>query len=170
MADPAKIYWDSCAWLGLVNGEPDKLPSLHGVYGQARCGLIEIWTSTMAVVEANRLATEMHLPRPIPPESIAKIDGLLFQPFVKLINLDQIIAKRARKIIRETPGLSKKPDAVHLASAIIWNIPIFHTYDHADLVRLNGSIYCMDGKLMEITEARDPFNEGLFDERNQTPA
>ena len=119
----------------------------------------------MAVVEANRLASEMQMAKPIPPESLAKIDGLLFQPFVKLINLDQMVAKRARKIIRETPKLSKKPDAVHLASAVIWNIPLFHTYDRDDLLHLNGSISCIDGTAMEITEAYDPFDGGMFRER-----
>jgi len=124
----------------------------------------------MAIVEVNRLASEMQMTKPISPESIAKLDGLLFQPFVKLVNLDQIVAKRARKVIRETPGLKKKPDAVHLASAIIWNIPIFHTYDRDDLLHLNGTISCIDGTPMEITAARDPFDGGLFDERNQNPA
>jgi hypothetical protein len=124
----------------------------------------------MAVVECNRLATEMQMAKPIPPESIAKIDGLLFQPFVKLINLDQVVAKRARKVLRETVGLRKKPDAVHLASAIIWNIPLFHTYDNDDLLHLNGSITCIDGTPMEITAARDPFGGGLFDDRQTNPA
>ena len=109
------------------------------------------------------------MPKPISPESLEKLDGLLFQPFVKLINLDQIVAKRARKIIRETPKLSKKPDAVHLASAIVWNIPLFHTYDRADLLHLNGSISCMDGTSMEITAASDPFaEEGLFSDKPET--
>lgn len=170
MADPTKIYWDSCAWIGLVNGEPDKLPALHAVYGHARRGRVEIWTSTMAVVEANRLATEMQMAKPIPPASIAKLDGLLFQPFVKLINLDQVVAKRARKVLRETVGLGKKPDAVHLASAIIWSIPVFHTYDRDDLLHLNGTIVCADGSPMEIIEALDPFAGGLFDDRQQKPA
>ena len=170
MAEPLKIYWDSCAWIGLVNAEPDKLPALHAVYSLARRGLVEIWTSTMAVVEVNRLESEMQMPKPIPPESLAKLDDLLFQPFVKLINLDQIVAKRARKVVRETVGLRKKPDAVHLASAIIWNIPLFHTYDNDDLLHLNGSITCIDGTPMEITVARDPFGGGLFGDEQTIPA
>lgn len=170
MADPTKIYWDSCAWIGLVNGEPDKIQALQTVYGYAQRGQVEIWTSAMAVVEVNRLESEMQMPKPIPPESIAKIDALLFQPFVKLINLDQIVAKRARKILRETTGLKKKPDAVHLASAVIWNIPIFHTYDGSDLLHLDGLLTCMDGTSLEITRARDPFGGGLFDDRYQNPA
>ena len=162
LAEPVKVYWDSCAWLGLVNAEPEKLPPLRAVYGQARRGLVEIWSSTIAIVEVNRLASEMSKPKPIDPESLEKIDGLLFQPFVKLINLDQIVARRARKLIRETPKLSKRPDAIHLASAMLWNIPLFHTYDHDDLLHLNGSILCDDGTLMEISTARDPFDGGLL--------
>ena len=165
MPDPTKVYWDSCAWIGLVNGEPDKLPAVQAVYGHAQRGHIEIYTSTVAIVEVNRLASEMQMPKPIPPESIAKIDGLLFQHFVKLINVDQIVAKRARKLIRETPKLKKKPDAIHLASAIIWNIPLFHTYDNDDLLHLNGSISCLDGTVMDIVQARDPFEGELCGER-----
>lgn len=170
MPEAIKIYWDSCAWLGLVNGEPDKVEPLRMVYAHARRGHIEIWTSTMAVVEVNRLESEMQIAKPIPPAGLAKIDDLLFQPFVKLINLDQIVAKRARRLIRETPGLKKKPDSVHLASAMIWNIPIFHTYDDNDLLHLNGSIKCLDGTLMEITRARDPFAGKLFDGLAETTA
>jgi predicted nucleic acid-binding protein len=158
-----KIYWDSCAWIGLVNGEPEKVEPLRAVYDHARRGNVEIWSSTMAVVEVNRLENEMNIARPVPPEGLAKIDDLLFQPFVKLINLDQIVAKRARRLIRETPGLRKKPDSVHLASAMIWDIPIFHTYDGNDLLHLNGLIKCNDGTLMAITRARDPFAGELFD-------
>lgn len=169
MAEPLKIYWDSCAWIGLVNAEPEKIHDVQAVYTQARRGLIEIWTSSIAIVEVNRLASEMQMAKPIPPESLEKLDGLLFQPFVKLINLDQIVAKRARKLIRETPKLGKKPDAVHLASAIIWNIPLFHTYDRDDLLHLNGSVSCIDGTAMEITAARDPFDEGgLFNEQPES--
>ena len=62
------------------------------------------------------------------------------------------------------------PFAFHLASAIIWNIPVFHTYDRADLLHLNGLINCIDGTPMDITEARDPFGGGLFDDQQQNPA
>lgn len=162
MADPVKIYWDSCAWIALINGESDRLPDVRAVYGLARRGLVEIWSSTIAIVEANRLQSEMTMAKPIPPESILKIDDLLFQPFVHLINLDQTVAKRARKLMRETTGLRKGADAIHLASAVIWNVPVFHTYDGSDLLHLNGSIACIDGTKMDIVTPRSPFDGGLF--------
>lgn len=165
MASPLNIYWDSCAWLGLANGEKDRKRDLEIVYGQARRGLVQLWTSTIAVVEVNRLAGEMQQERPIADDSLAIIDGLLFQPFVNLVSMDTIVARRARQLLRETRGLTKRPDAMHLATAIQWNIPIFHTYDGSDILHLNGKIECLDGTVMEINFPRDPFDGGLFNER-----
>lgn len=165
MADPVNVYWDSCAWLGLLNGEPGRKRILQGVYGQARRGLIQLWTSTIAIVEVNRLSSEMNVPRPISGEGLAIIDDLLFQPFVNPISMDTIVAKRARHLLRQMPGLTKRPDAMHLASAIQWNVAIFHTYDGSDLLHLDGKIQCADGSDMEITLPRDPFGGGLFDEQ-----
>lgn len=164
MADPLRIYWDSCAWMGLVNAEADKLPGLRAVYGHARRNLVELWTSTIAIVEVSKLASEKSLKRPIPPDSLAVIDAILFQPFIKPVNVDQIVAKRARKLTREVDRL-KGPDAVHIASAMVWNVPVFHTYDRDDLLALNGKIYCDDGTPLEIIQARDPFEGALFVER-----
>ncbi len=163
MADPVNIYWDSCAWLGLVNGKAGRKRILETVYGQARRGLITIWTSTIAIVEVNRLASEMNVPRPVPDTGLAIIDELLFQPFVNPISMDTIVAKKARQLLRETRGLTKRPDAMHLASAIQWNIPIFHTYDGSDLLHLDGKISCKDGSNLEISLPRDPFGGGLLD-------
>ena len=165
MADPVNIYWDSCAWLGLVNGETGRKLILENVYGQARRGLIQIWTSTIAIVEVNRLASEMNVARPIPDTGLRVIDDLLFQPFVNLLSMDTIVAKKARQLLREMPGLTKRPDAMHLASAIEWNIPIFQTYDGSDLLHLNGKIECRDGTNMEICLPYDPFGGEMFDER-----
>lgn len=162
MADPVKVYWDSCAWLGLINGEPTRKPDLDAVYGNARRGFIEIWTSTIAVVEVNRLETEMNVPRPVSPEGLAVIDNILMQPFVKLVAVDTIVATRARQLLRETVGLTKRPDAMHLATAIVWNVPIFHTYDGNDLLHLNGKVTCDDGMEITITVPSDPTAGGLL--------
>jgi predicted nucleic acid-binding protein len=150
--------------MGLLNAEPEKLPGLRAVYGHARRNLVELWTSTVAIVEVSKLASEKSLKRPIPPDSLSVIDALLFQPFIKPVNVDQIVARRARKLAREVDRL-KGADAIDLASAMVWNVPVFHTYDRDDLLRLNGSINCDDGTLLEIVTARDPFEGELFVER-----
>lgn len=162
MSSPTKLYWDSCAWLGLVNGEPGRKEALEAIYEQARRRIVEIWTSTLSIVEANRLSSEVHMPKPVPPDSLAILDNLLFQEFVKLIPVDTVIARDARTLVRETPKLQKKADAVHLASAIRWSVPVLHTYDGNDLLHLDGKFSCRDGSLLTICEPQNP-SGGLFD-------
>lgn len=163
MAEPVRIYWDSCAWLALINEEAGRKPDVDAVYTQARNGNIELWTSNVSIVEANRLEAEMQLSKPVPAGGLAVIDAILFQPFVKLIPVDTDIAVRARNIIRETPGLKIKADAIHLASALRWSIPILHTYDRDDLTHLDGQFVCEDGTNLTICHPKDPFqDEGLF--------
>lgn len=162
MSDPYKVYWDSCAWLNLANGEQDRKFQLQKVYGSARQGRIEIWSSTISIVEANRLSREVGMVKPIPPDSLRALDDLLFQTFVKLAAVDVPIAREARRLIRTTTGLSKKPDAIHLATAMRWNIPMMHTYDGSDLLHLDGKLTCADGTILTICEPVDPNEGGLF--------
>ena len=35
MAQPEKLYWDSCAWIGFANKEPDKKKELLREYKAA---------------------------------------------------------------------------------------------------------------------------------------
>jgi hypothetical protein len=62
--------------------------------------------------------------------------------------------------VRETVGLKKKPDAIHLASAMRWDLHTLHTYNGSDLKHLSGSIFCGDGTPMTISDPLDPFAEG----------
>jgi predicted nucleic acid-binding protein len=162
LASPVKVYWDSCAWLGLLNGEADRRRELEAIYDQARNGLVEIWSSTISIVEANRLASEVGQSKPIPPDSLLALDDLLFQPFVKLAAVDTVIAKDARRLIREIPGLGKKPDAIHAATAMHWNIETLHTYDGNDLLHLDGKLECRNGTPLTICQPSDPTAGGLF--------
>lgn len=162
MASPIRVYWDSCAWLGLINGEATRKPDLDAVYGLAKRGVLELWTSTIAIVEVNRLQTEMNIPRPITTDGLNTIDNILFQPFVKLVGMDVMVAKKARDFLRTVPGLTKRPDAMHLATAAFWNIPLLHTYDDNDLLHLNGKVMCEDGTVMQITIPSDPTAGGLL--------
>lgn len=43
MADPPRrVYWDACAWIGLLNNEPDKHPPLRIIWEHAQRGQFEI--------------------------------------------------------------------------------------------------------------------------------
>lgn len=161
-ASPKHLYWDSCAWLGLLNGEPDKQRELAIIYDSAKRGAYEIWTSAVSLVEVFRFADELKETKPLSAEKLQAIESMMEQPFVKLINVDLVIGRRARKIIRETPKLRKNRDAIHLASAIVWNKETLLTYDNDDLLHLNGSLKCDNGRPLAICYPDEESDGPLF--------
>ena len=160
MPKPTKIYWDSCAWLGLLNGDQQKRRELEIVYDNAKKGLCEIWTSTLAYVETNRRKSESG-PKPLDPEIEREISALFRQQFVKPIPLDVVIAEHSRVLVRTTPDLSKFKDAIHVASAQWWNIPVLHTYDRADLLHLTN-LQCRNGMNLRICYPDETTDGPLF--------
>lgn len=162
MAKPIKLYWDSCAWIGLLNGERDKKRELTLVYSHARDGKYEIWTSTLTMVECRRLSSEQYDPKPLGDENDRKIGEIFKQTFVKPIPLAMDIAEESRRIWRETVGLSKFQDAVHVASALRWNIQTMHTYDRDDLLHLSEKLKCRNEKPLVICYPDETTDGPLF--------
>lgn len=150
MAKPIKIYWDTCAWLGLLNGEDDKSRELDILYKLARDGRYEIWTSTLSMLECRFTASEKNTPRLYEATNNATIRSLFQQTFIKPVGIALDIADRAREIWRQNPEITKYQDAVHIASALRWNIETMHTYDYDDLLVMNGRFRCRNGNELTI--------------------
>ncbi|MGE3142596.1 MAG: type II toxin-antitoxin system VapC family toxin [Hyphomonadaceae bacterium] len=178
MAELKRVYWDSCCWLGLINGEAKKIRAVDYVYNSAKAGGYEIWTSTISLIEVNRLSVEMNNPRPLADDGLDKIDEMFRQDCIKLIPLDMEIGLDARKLIRTS--IKNKYDAVHLASALRWSLDALHTYDNDDLLHLDGKLKCKNGLPLKICEPDDPPDGPLFadkdnaageeDDAQETPA
>ena len=162
MAKPVKIYWDSCAWLGLLNGEEGKKRELAIVYTNARNGHYELWTSTLSIVEVRRFRIEESMQKPLSMENLTKIRDIFRQPFVKTIPLAVDIAEHATELVRTTVGLRKFQDAIHLASALRWNVSIMHTYDNDDLLHLTKSFLCRNGERLPICYPSETTDGPLF--------
>lgn len=162
MAKPKRYYWDSCAFLGLLNGEANKRRELEIVYSAAKRGEAEIWTSAITLVEVNHLASEAGTPKPFPPENDDIIAALLEQPFIKIVPVDLETGREARKLLRSTPGLKKRPDAIHIASALRWPVEAMHTYDRADLLHLSGQKTAKDGSKLLICYPDETTDGPLF--------
>ena len=170
MAKPVKIYWDTCAFIGLLNGEPDKKRELEIVYGMAKSGKVELWTLTLSMIECRRLKSEEHHEKPLNDENDEKISDIFKQPFIKPIPLASDIAENARTLWRRTVGLGKYQDAVHLASAIRWDVELMHTYDRDDLLHLSEKLNCRNGNLLKVTYPDNTTDGALFEHAKQNPA
>lgn len=164
MAKAKRYYWDSCAWLGLLNGEANKRRELEILYEGAKRGEMEIWTSALSLVEVSRLAIETGTAKPYPTENEDVIARLLEQPFVKIVPVDLETGRLARKILRGTSGLKNKGDAIHLASALRWPVEAMHTYDRVDLLRLSGTLTGKSGDALKICYPDETTDGPLFAE------
>lgn len=147
MNDLRRIYWDACAWLGLLNGEGEKQAALEHVWAKALNGQIEIWTSAFCIAEVYRLKCETEWSA-LSPEHDQKINDAFEQDFVKVVQLDTDIARLAKTLLRTHQKLTKPSDAIHLATAIYWNLDQLHTYDGSDLLGL--PVQTSDGKELSV--------------------
>ncbi|MCF3592464.1 PIN domain-containing protein [Rhodobacteraceae bacterium LMO-12] len=170
MAKPRKFYWDTCAFIGLLNGEPDKKRELEIVYGWARDGKAEIWTSTLSMIECRKIGAESTRVKPMSVENGKKIADIFRQQFIKPIPMAVDIAEMGRNLWRDTSGLGKYQDAVHLASALRWSIETMHTYDRADLLHLSDKFACQNGTLLNICYPDSSTDGALFEHAKQNPA
>jgi predicted nucleic acid-binding protein len=157
MTDELQVYWDSCCWIGLLNQEERWLGDLQSIFESAQRRDAQLWISMITILEVVRVPSEDGIPRPWPDENIAQVDNLLDQDFVRKVQLDQQIARKAREIYRSTPSLRerKQMDAIHLATALFYSVDEFHTDDRRDLLRLDKTLRCRDGRLLRICKPKD---------------
>ncbi len=170
MTDITKVYWDSCAWIALIKQEENRHDDLKTVYELARRGSIEIWTSTFTYAEVykKKCGLEDHSGAYSFSETLLdELDDVLSQDFIKRIELNQIIGVQARRVLINTVGLSKPQDAVHLASALYYNLDVMHTFDESDLLKFDNKIERRDGDLLRILVPSDELNGPLFSQNDE---
>lgn len=130
MAVPRRL-WDACVVLAYLSGDTQVKPACDLIINQAESRQLEIVVSTIAEAEV------AYLPGLSIEDSEAKIREFFSREYIVVVSYDSPIARIARRLIRNyRPGL-KPADAVHMATALQWRIPILETID-PDLLKLDG--------------------------------
>lgn len=145
-----RYYWDSCAWLGLINNEAKKHRELSIIWSSAKRGRCEIVTSALSQVEVFKKKCEDDDPRPLSEENDRLISDLFMQDHVVRVQLTPVLAESARSLLRQHKELKKAPDAIHLATALFANCVVMHTYDASNLLPLDGLLNCKNGSALSI--------------------
>lgn len=149
MADTKRVYWDSCVWLRLINGEPGA-DRCQSVLNRAKAGEVSIWTSSLALAEVYKFKCDG--PKALLPDQDAIFEQYIDSDFVVEVQVDHTIALMARRLCRAHPPLKKPNDGIHLASAVINNLDEFHSFDGDDLLVLAGKVMRQDGQPLLICE------------------
>jgi len=144
-----KLYWDSCAFLGLINNEAAKHAQCKAVWEQAVRGDAEIYTTFFAFAEVYKAKCEGGR-KPLLASEEDRVVQFLNQEFVLGVVVDETIGTAARRLMRQYVQCKKPSDAIHLATALRMNVDEMHTYDGSDLLSLDGQVRRQDGALLRI--------------------
>ncbi len=144
-----RVYWDSCAFLGLINGEAAKQAACRSVWNDAEKGYTEIYTSFFTFAEVYKAKCEGKA-KPLVAAEEAKVVQFLQQEFIIGILVDEAIGIAARTLMRQYTECKKPSDAIHLASALRLNVDEMHTYDGSDLLKLSRKVHCQNGDPLMI--------------------
>lgn len=155
MPEPARLYWDACAWIAYIQKE---MPSASSTFTEPRyekCrltleraqkGEVEIVTSALTLAEVCK--TELD-----PTSPATHLPAFFDQPYILVVPVDKRIGLHAQSL--QLSGLAvKPPDAVHLASALVWSVPIFQTFD-TRLLKLDDALTMADGNMLRIMRPTD---------------
>lgn len=145
------VYWDACAWIAYIQKEmpgPEtgfrehRYEMCRTILKRAEAGQLEVATSAYTLAEVCKA--------PLDATSPARNLAAFFdQRYIILVNIDKQIGLRAQNLqLAGVAGL-KPPDAVHIASALVWNIPMFHTFD-GPLLALDKALTTDDGNQLRI--------------------
>jgi predicted nucleic acid-binding protein len=118
---------------------------MRTLWTAAQKGSIELLFSPITLVEVLRAGSEQAPPRPW--EDPQEFDALFDAEFMIPVQVDRVIAERARSI-RRTYKI-KAPDAIHLACAIEYNVAQLITRDGKDLKSLPAQ-FRADGQPLAI--------------------
>lgn len=152
-----RVYWDSCAWLGLINAEEDKVCGCQYIMQEAIRKNVEILVSTVTLAEVfkTRCAEPYKI---LAEEKDITFEDFFDQDFIIKASVDEDIAKRARGLLRyySVYGLKKPMDAIHLATALKFNAAEMHTFDGSDLLGLDGKLQSDAGLILKICKPSLP--------------
>ena len=148
-----RVYWDACAFLGLINKEADKHADCFAVWREAENGDTVILTSFFTYAEVFKAKCEGK-GKPLDEAGDKKIEALLQQRFIQGVLVDETIGIAARRLMRRHKECRKPIDGIHLATALRLSVDEMHTYDGSDLLALDGQIACADGRYLTICRAR----------------
>ena len=148
---PPRVYWDACAWIAYINKEmpgPDttfdepRFEMCRDTLKRAVAGDLEIVTSAFTLAEVCKR-------KPTPGSPTINLAAFFDQKYILLVHVDKAVGEKAQNLqLAGVAGL-KPADAVHLASAMIANVPILHTFD-GPLRRLTKTLSINDGNPLEI--------------------
>lgn len=147
-----QFYWDSNSFSGYLNDEADKVVDCESVLKEAEKGHIFLVTSALTLAEVLFIRGGPKLP----PEKREVVEIFFKADYITVRNVTRATSELARDIFWDH-GIKPK-DAVHVATACLYKIPVFHTFD-GDLLAKDGIE--INGYALRIEKPHVPYQQEL---------
>jgi predicted nucleic acid-binding protein len=136
----SKPYLDSNIYIWTIVG-PSSDPDKHGIsaeiLGLAEKGSFQLYASTFIEAEVVKAPDEP----PLSASQETKISAFFERAFFVWVEVDRLIAQKARQLVRDHQW--KPPDAIHVATALRAGCDQFLTWDGK--LRKNQDSYTVEG-------------------------
>ena len=148
-------YWDSDAFLGFFNEEPDKQVACEAVLAAAENGRIIVVTSALTIAEV--IWAKGH--KKIEKSKRDLIEQFFRQPYISVQNVTRFIAESGRNMVWDY-GIRPK-DAIHVATALTNRILLLNTFDDG-LLRHDGKI---GEPGLKIEKPHEPYQQDFLPQK-----
>ena len=118
-------YWDSCAFLALLENEPGTADACAETLQDAQQGEFIILTSALTVAETLWLKDGPRLSS----DKADMLNAFFKGRYIRVVNVDRRIAQASQALVWDN-GVRPK-DAIHVATALLHDCPILETFDRA---------------------------------------
>ena len=150
MPSKRKYYWDANVFIAWLMAEKGRVELCDGIVSEVQKGQAIIITS--AIIETEVLSKGPS------QETQDKFRALLKRRDVIAVNVDRSISQKAGKLRERHKGL-KGMDAIHLATAIIYGVDAFHTFEGDDgILKYDGNVAGYPLKICKPESAQKPFS------------
>lgn len=117
------VYWDSNVFLGYLRDEADKVETCGHILQAAENGLLVIVTSALTLAEVIYLKGSTKLRS----EQRVEVEAFFKAEFISVRNVTRATAEFASDLVWDHNIHPK--DAIHVATACMYGVPVLHTYD-----------------------------------------
>jgi predicted nucleic acid-binding protein len=141
MPGKRKYYWDSCAFIAWLTNEkraPGEIEGLEEIVKQIENRTADLFTSEMTKAEV--------LEGKMTPEERLRFTKLFQRRNVVAVDATGRVFTLAKEI-REWNAKISLPDAIHLATAILYDADEFHTTDGSGKRKRGGDLLPLDGNV-----------------------
>lgn len=128
-------YWESNTFLAYFKEEAGRVDRCAAVLEEAEAGKLLIVTSALTLAEVLAVRGKERIPPD--PKIKRKIVEFFKNEYISVQNVTRHIAELARDLVWDK-GIKPK-DAIHVASALAVDAPVFETFD-GPLIKKSGKV------------------------------